>query len=493
MSALSFSAAATFVSLCLAASPLPAQTVSTGPSSGLSKVRIVRLSEVRGTVQMDRAVGRGYEPAVQNLPIVEASRIRTGVGIAEIEFEDNSTLRLAPNTEVAFQQLERAASGATITHVRVVRGMAYVSLMKTRGNDFTLSFGPARNPEDLRLLPASHVRLQVDPAGAHLAVLSGNAEVNSANGPITVQRGRTVTIDFAKAENPRVIKQVASESFDKWDRESAQYHERVASLSAFGSSDSPYAYGQNDMMYYGAFEDAGGCGTMWRPYFASAAWNPYGNGAWAWYGNAGYSWVSPYPWGWTPYHYGSWSYCQGSGWGWIPGGSWNGLGNAPTVTRSIGSGGGLGLPRPPGHPPTAGRPTLVPIRQGPLVISGMDDKGSFIFRSDSAGLGIPRNELGNLRGFSRDSLRRGTASTPVYVTMQTDVRGGNRAMGGEFAPTTMHRGYAPPPQMQSQIDSFGNFSPGLTSGSGGTSTPVSTASRPIAGGGTPRGSGGTPH
>ena len=31
-----------------------------------------------------------------NLPIVEKSRLQTGMGVAEVEFEDNSTLRLAP-------------------------------------------------------------------------------------------------------------------------------------------------------------------------------------------------------------------------------------------------------------------------------------------------------------------------------------------------------------------------------------------------------------
>ena len=78
---------------------------------------------------------------------------------------------------------------------------------------------------------------------------------------------------------------------------------------------------------------------MWRPYFASAAWDPYSNGVWAWYQGAGYSWVSPYPWGWTPYHFGSWSYCSGAGWGWQPGGSWNGLNNVIAVVPTGGGGG----------------------------------------------------------------------------------------------------------------------------------------------------------
>src|SRR5271170_4719360 len=62
-----------------------------------SKVRIVRLSEVKGEVQLDRNTGQGLEPAMANIPIIEHARLQTTVGAAEIEFEDNSTLRVAPD------------------------------------------------------------------------------------------------------------------------------------------------------------------------------------------------------------------------------------------------------------------------------------------------------------------------------------------------------------------------------------------------------------
>ena len=48
----------------------PAGTAPSGtaPSGEVSKVRIVRLSEVKGTVLLDRNIGRGFEPAVTNMP-----------------------------------------------------------------------------------------------------------------------------------------------------------------------------------------------------------------------------------------------------------------------------------------------------------------------------------------------------------------------------------------------------------------------------------------
>ena len=117
-----FSATAGF-SVLLLATALPAQTASTiSATASVSKVRIVRLSEVKGAVQLDRSIGRGLEPALANLPIVEQNKLQTGTGVAEVEFEDNSSLRLAPNSELEFPELSRTAAGTTVSSVHLIRG-----------------------------------------------------------------------------------------------------------------------------------------------------------------------------------------------------------------------------------------------------------------------------------------------------------------------------------------------------------------------------------
>src|ERR1700747_2115759 len=71
----------------------PVTTVqNSAPASANSKVRIVRLSDVKGVVHLHRDTGRGFEQAMPSLPIVERTRLQTGAGVAEVEFEDNSTL-----------------------------------------------------------------------------------------------------------------------------------------------------------------------------------------------------------------------------------------------------------------------------------------------------------------------------------------------------------------------------------------------------------------
>jgi hypothetical protein len=435
--------ATVFLSTLWFAAALPAQTVaSSSTSANVSKVRIVRLSQVKGEVRMDRAIGRGMEPAIANLPIVEQSKLQTGMGVAEVEFEDNSSVRLGPNSAVEFPRLERSASG-TVSWMHVIKGTAYVSLFKSQGNQFTVLFGDQR----LTLPPASHVRLDVGAKDAKLAVLDSGLHLQEQSGALDVQKKRTVTFSFADGAEPTVAKDVSEEPLDGWDKESVGYHQRLA-IQAMNNSSfaSGYSYGLSDLGYYGSFMDAGACGMMWRPYFASAAWDPYGNGAWAYYGGAGYSWVSPYPWGWTPYHYGSWSMCPGMGWGWQPGGAWNGLNNMAMVPLQRLGGGAGGHPLLPGRPPRAGEATMIPVNQRPLVRSELKSGDSFEFRKDSAGLGVPRGTMGRLDKLSNQAVSRGTATTQIYISAPSqNVRGGPaNGASAVMLGASVHRGSAPP-------------------------------------------------
>jgi hypothetical protein len=374
-------------------------------TSGNSKVRIVRLSEVKGEVQLDRNTGRGFESAMANLPVTEGAKLKTGNGVAEVEFEDNSTVRVGQNSLVQFPRLELLPSGAKSSAVNVLQGMVYVNLMNTKGNEFAVAFGQ----EKLNLPPDSHVRLQLTPSEASLAVLHGEAMVDEPSGSTVVGKNKTMTFNLAGQSPPVIAKNVAQEPLDSWDNDAVQYHKSYANASSFGNS--PYAYGINDMNYYGSFVNAAGCGgSMWRPYFTSASWDPFGNGAWAYYPSAGYSWVSPYPWGWTPYHSGSWAFCQGLGWGWQPGGAWVGLANNSFV------GAGATRPRPPVHAPLSGESTLVQVNHQPLAASGLAGHDTFVFRKDSAGLGIPRGSLGKLNSYSGQAVERGMATTNVYYS-----------------------------------------------------------------------------
>jgi hypothetical protein len=455
------------VSALLLALNLPAQTPDeASPTAGVSKVRIVRLSEVKGAVQLDRNNGRGFEPATANLPIVEGSKLQTGQGVAEIEFEDNSTLRVAPDSIVEFPQLERRADGTTASSVHLVQGMAYVSIVKAKPNEFNLLFGEQK----LSLPAPSHVRLQMAGTEARLAVLDNTLRIDGSSGALDVSKKKTITFDLLEHQQPTVAKDILPEPYDEWDQSSTGYHARAANYSAYGGSS--YSYGLNDMSYYGNFVSGAGCGMgmMWRPYFASAAWDPYANGTWAWYQGAGYSWVSPYPWGWTPYHSGSWAFCNGTGWGWMPGNAWYGLNNMVAMNAYNPTGGGGSAPRQrpiaPPHPPRTGEPTMLGVNSRPLVRSEVSSPESFVFRRDSAGMGVPRDAFGKLDKMSQHTETHGMANQHIYLSVPDSAMNPGRPTSTAVMAGSIHRGSAPPPS--SSMGPSGGYS----GRSGGNSAPT---------------------
>jgi FecR protein len=409
--------------------------VDNGAMPGDSHVRIVRLSDAKGTLALDRKTGNGFEQTMQNMPIVEGEKLQTGDGFAEVEFEDNSTLRLAPNTRVDFPLLALRSTGAKASTMTVVKGTVYVNTESTKDNEFLLEAGEAK----MVVTPSTRLRLEFDGESALLAVFKGSVEVQRGTDTTVVDKKETLSLGMNEMS---VTKKIAEEPYDAWDKESIDYHERYAMANANAGAGN--SFGLSDLNYYGNFTNVPGYGSFWQPYFIGAGWSPYANGLWAMYPGAGYSWVSPYPWGWLPYHSGAWSFVPGLGWGWQPGGTWNGLNNvgvataaggilpAGTTTTTVGKpvNSPLRSAVPPPSPVTATgavRPSLVLANDKPIVMSREDKQGNFVFQRDSAGLGVPRGSLGNLNKISNDVVRHGSANMEVYAAAPNgESHGANR-------------------------------------------------------------------
>src|SRR6266478_55819 len=110
-----------------------AGTLWVASASAESKARIVRLSEVQGSVQMDRGTGDGFDKTFLNMPIVEGSRLKT--------VEDGSALRIVPNSEVEFTRLALGDDGQKLNTMQLVAGTAYINYRGKKSDVFTLNFG----------------------------------------------------------------------------------------------------------------------------------------------------------------------------------------------------------------------------------------------------------------------------------------------------------------------------------------------------------------
>lgn len=395
---------------------------------------------------MDRNTGNGFEQATPNMPLVQGVRLRTGQGLAEVEFEDNSSLRLTPDTEVDFPELKLRQTGAKVSLLDVKRGSVYVSMAASRDNDLRVEFAG----HTLTLGPSAHVHLFVGSPETRLTVMQGEARVEGPDGVALANKKQTITFDTTGATPPQIAKGVVHDAFDEWDKNEVDYQKRYALANSFGGS--PYGYGLADLNYYGSFINSGGCGQMWQPYLVGAGWSPYSAGLWAWYPGAGYSWVSMYPWGWTPFHSGEWVNCQGAGWGWRPTGGWNGISNLRQL-HVTGNGGGTPVKPPP--PPRPRQPTLISVNPpgrgtASLPVSGVRSTGEFVFTNNSAGLGVPRGSFNHLNKISANVQQHGAVTTMPNSHVVNTVNassiaptggrvgaaGGNVPAGGRAATTS---------------------------------------------------------
>src|SRR5271169_316764 len=156
-----------------------------------SHVRIVRLSYIDGQVQMEHA-DQGLDRAILNTPIVQGTRIVTRTnGLAEVEFEDQSALRMAENSEVKFRQLSANDAGVKVNEIEVVRGVVFFDVRsksddvyRTVASDTT--FLVRRNT----LARISAARDQVQ-----LAVLRGDVQLEGVPQPVSVKKNETLTLD----------------------------------------------------------------------------------------------------------------------------------------------------------------------------------------------------------------------------------------------------------------------------------------------------------
>ncbi len=281
-----------------------------------SQARIVRLSDLEGDVQVDH--GSGYEKAIRNMPVMQGMRIETrNGGLAEVELENGSTVRLAPNTQVAFPELSLAASGGKQTTVELKQGTAYFNLVNHKHDSFEIVAGP----EKATLTDSARLRLDRDEDRVKVAVTKGEVRFEGPSGEAKLDKDHTATFDLSQGGQFTLARGVEPQPYDAWNRQESSFQ------SQYGGSlgHSGMAYGTSDLNYYGGWYNVPGYGTMWQPYSVGLDWDPFMDGSWVWYPGFGYSFVSGYPWGWMPYRYGTWAFVPGWGWGWMPGGfsSWN--------------------------------------------------------------------------------------------------------------------------------------------------------------------------
>ena len=88
--------------------------------------RYARLGESDGKADVQIQAADAWQPAVRNTPLPQSARVMTAAGShAEIELDEGSVVRLAPESLLELSDYTRLSSGQRLTLLSLDRGMAY--------------------------------------------------------------------------------------------------------------------------------------------------------------------------------------------------------------------------------------------------------------------------------------------------------------------------------------------------------------------------------
>ena len=282
--------------------------------TGLSHVRVVRLSYVSGTVGLKRPGSTDWAKAQVNTPIQEGFEVSTSAGsYAEVEFENGSTARLGELSRLNFDQLAADQDGNKLNGLTFEQGYATFHFLPEHQDAYSVKISQATLAPNGKCV----FRTDLDRGHLRLEVFSGAVEVTAANKTVKVGKDKVVEFDPAATEIALNTKSgIEKDAWDKWTSERDTQTELSLNDQAVGARGP--LYGWSDLNAYGEWSYFPGFGYGWSP-FAPIGWMPYTMGMWSFYPGMGYTWIGGEPWGWLPYHYGAWNFSPGFGWFWMPG------------------------------------------------------------------------------------------------------------------------------------------------------------------------------
>ncbi len=245
-----------------------------------SHARMVRISYVEGTAQLNG------ERAVMNSPITEGAVLVTGSdGLAEVQFEDSSAIRMASETQITFAQLARLSSGEAITRADLDEGEAEFLIPASSVGRFAVDVHGKnvsfKEPGRFRILSIKSSPLEI-------AVWKGQASVRDRETglEVSVKKNETFTLNPADPEQYDLESAVVADDLDQWSNLRDQTLN--AALPSIYTSPGPYpsTYASSGGGYYYqptylyGFNDFGCYGYgFWQPlWFGGGPWNCWNSG-----------------------------------------------------------------------------------------------------------------------------------------------------------------------------------------------------------------------
>lgn len=200
--------------------------VSSAWADAPSQARAVRLSFIEGTVIVRRPGSPKWARADLNMPIEQGVSIATAKGsIAEVQFENGSTLRLGELSRVDFTQMGITPESGYINHLKLAVGVTTVNIVPKRHDEYVLAAsGASVVPHGKTEFRAdlSHGRVRVE-------VFKGRVQAADSRQSQQLRRNQVLACDYRSRADFRVTEAIQTDDWDKW----VQMRDRQASLAAY--------------------------------------------------------------------------------------------------------------------------------------------------------------------------------------------------------------------------------------------------------------------
>jgi hypothetical protein len=192
-----------------------------------SHARIVRISYFEGDVRLNN------QDVSMNVPLTENGVLVTGNdGVAEVEFEDGSRLRVAPESQITFSQLARLSSGEALTRVDLDEGEIELTVRRGAAAEYAISV----HRKNIQVAAGTRVRvLSVGSDPLEVAVWAGKTVVHDSETgqDVVVKRDETLAVATNDPEQYDLEKGIEPDDLDQFCQSRDQY---LASASAGGTS-----------------------------------------------------------------------------------------------------------------------------------------------------------------------------------------------------------------------------------------------------------------
>jgi FecR protein len=245
------------------------QPTDTPPANHAALPQIVRLSLVEGDVRIARGkqdeklTGNTWEEATANLPLQSGFNIATGTdGRAEVEFEDNSTVYLAPGSALFFAELT-TKDGVPHTRMTLLSGTVTLHLVPNLPRDAYQIETPT-HALNIKYPDLNYSRVTVFLNGLQVTPMeSTKLGLNRQGWAATA--GTTYELDEDNVSARRVPPTPTTAAWDAWVTN--QVNNRNAAIQSVmheAELNSPIP-GLADLANKGTFTPCAPYGTCWEP------------------------------------------------------------------------------------------------------------------------------------------------------------------------------------------------------------------------------------